>query len=283
MFSGSTCVNIIDKEKNVQFPVWIHYPTNSPSHLTNIGPYSLDIAPETPIMQQRFPLIIISHGNSGYPLLYRSISLHLSRMGFIVALIEHPGNNRSDNHLAHTETNLQFRPRHVRMCIDFLLHESPFSQHIQHHNIAMIGHSMGAYTALAVAGGIARTKEAKIIETESDNRVKALILLAAAAGWFKNGLHQVTIPMYVMMAEIDEITPTFNLDIICESVPNPQLIKHKIIPNAGHFSFLTPFPVQFNRPGFLPATDPPDFNREAFHQWLPLEIENYLRTIFNSF
>ena len=48
----------------------------------------------------------------------RPIALHLARAGFVVALPEHPGNNRSDNSLANTAVNLANRPRHVRLVLD---------------------------------------------------------------------------------------------------------------------------------------------------------------------
>ncbi|MFL5350272.1 MAG: hypothetical protein ACJ8AT_36315 [Hyalangium sp.] len=37
----------------------------------------------------------MSHGTGGSPWTYRGMAAHLARAGFVVALPEHPGNNRS--------------------------------------------------------------------------------------------------------------------------------------------------------------------------------------------
>ena len=52
-----------------------------------------------------------------------------------------------------------------------------------------------------------------------------------------------------------------------------------MVPNAGHFSFLAPFPPAMVRPGFLPAEDPPGFDRARFHAELGPEIERFLRRV----
>ena len=49
-----------------------------------------------------------------------------------------------------------------------------------------------------------------------------------------------------------------------------------VIANAGHFSFLSPFPEPMKNPMFLPSTDPEGFVREKFHVQLPIEILAYL-------
>ncbi|KUO74322.1 MAG: hypothetical protein APF81_02830 [Desulfosporosinus sp. BRH_c37] len=64
---------------------------------------------------------MISHGNGGSHLLYRTISTHLANNGFIVAMVEHYGNNRNNNELENTEENLILRPKHLSLTIDKLL------------------------------------------------------------------------------------------------------------------------------------------------------------------
>jgi predicted dienelactone hydrolase len=55
------------------------------------------------------PLVVISHGNGGSGSIYRVLAGHLARAGFIVALLDHPGNTRGDNDLARTLANLERR------------------------------------------------------------------------------------------------------------------------------------------------------------------------------
>jgi predicted dienelactone hydrolase len=62
-----------------------------------------------------FPLVVVSHGTGGSHLLYRALAAHLARNGFVVALPEHPQNNRNDNDLGGTAANLAQRPRPVEV------------------------------------------------------------------------------------------------------------------------------------------------------------------------
>jgi hypothetical protein len=49
-----------------------------------------------------------------------------------------------------------------------------------------------------------------------------------------------------------------------------------VVENAGHFSFLSPFPLKLKAGGFAPTLDPEGFDREAFHEELPEEIRQFL-------
>jgi len=182
IFVGSKQLTIKDEIKNISFPVLVHYPTNKASIPVSFGPYTMDVSPDAEMIDGKFPLIIISHGNGGSHLLYRTISTHLAKNGYIVAMPEHYGNNRNNNTLENTTENLENRPRHVSLTIDFLLSDNWFSEHIVQNKIGVIGHSMGGYTALALAGGVPRTKEGVVIEVVPDFRIKASVLLAPGAG-----------------------------------------------------------------------------------------------------
>ena len=276
IFVGSKQIQVRDETNDISFPVLIHYPTHQTSAPTTFGPYTMDVCPDAEIIEGLFPLIIISHGNSGSHLLYRTISTFLAKHGYIVAMLEHFGNNRNNNQLENTIENLQYRPRHVSLTIDNLLSHSFFENSIVLDKIGVIGHSMGGYTALALAGGIPRTKEGQKVEVPSDPRLKAIVLLAPGAGWFKNSLDNVSIPILLLTAEHDPITPAWNAEIILKSIPDKSLVTFRMIENAGHFSFISPFPAAMKNPNFPPSTDPEGFDREEFHKQLPSEILNFL-------
>lgn len=276
IFVGSMQLQVHDEENHLSFNLLLQYPCYQASSPIKFGPYTMDVSPDAPICEGQFPLVFISHGNGGSHLIYRSISTYLAKRGFIVAMIEHYGNNRNNNELEYTISNLQFRPRHVSLSIDYLLSQTPFSDHINQNKIAIIGHSMGGYTALALAGGIPHTVEGIKVEVNKDDRIKALVLLAPAAGWFKHSLNDITTPILLYTAEHDIFTPTWNADIIKDGIHYTSLVKHHEIKNAGHYSFITPFPEAMKNPNFAPSTDPEGFDREAFHQILPKEIFAFL-------
>jgi len=228
------------------------------------------------VIDGKFPLVIISHGNGGSHLLYRTISTYLAKNGYIVAMPEHYGNNRNNNTLENTTENLETRPRHISLTIDFLLSDTWFNENIEQNKIGVIGHSMGGYTALALAGGIPRTKEGVVIEVVPDFRIKAIVLLAAGSGWFANSLEKVTIPILMMTAEYDPITPKWNAEIVLNYVPDKSKVIFKEVEAAGHYSFLSPFPAKMKNQNFLPSTDPIGFDREKFHSQLPIDILDFM-------
>jgi predicted dienelactone hydrolase len=276
IYVGCKEIQIKDESKDILFNVLVQYPTNETSVKATFGPYTMDVSINAKLLEGEFPLVIISHGNGGSHLLYRTISAHLAKNGYIVAMVEHYGNNRNNNELENTEENLILRPKHISLTIDKLLTDCFFGKHIIGDKIAVIGHSMGGYTALALAGGVPRTREGKKIETTADHRIKAIVLLAPGAGWFMNGLDNVTIPILLLTAEHDPITPAWNAETVLKSIGDKSLITFKRIENAGHFSFLSPFPESMKNLKFLPSTDPEGFNREEFHIQLPKEILTFL-------
>ncbi|ERI95194.1 transcriptional regulator, effector binding domain protein [Clostridiales bacterium oral taxon 876 str. F0540] len=275
-FVGCKEILIKDESKDVSFNVLVQYPTKELPTQTSFGPYKMDVCMNAKCLEGRFPLVVISHGNGGSHLLYRTISTYLARNGFIVAMVEHYGNNRNNNKLENTEENLILRPKHISLTIDKLLSDGFFGNHIEDEKIAVIGHSMGGYTALALAGGVPRTREGKKIETIVDSRIKTIVLLAPGAGWFMNGLNDVTIPILMLTAEHDPITPAWNAEIVINGIQDESKVTFKQIANAGHFSFLSPFPESMRNPKFLPSTDPDGFDREKFHNELPKDILAYL-------
>ena len=77
-------------------------------------------------------------------------------------------------------------------------------------------------------------------------------------------------------AEHDLVTPKWNGEIVLNYVPDKSKVTLKEIENAGHFSFLSPFPATMKNANFLPSTDPDGFDREKFHSQLPIEILDFL-------
>jgi predicted dienelactone hydrolase len=233
-----------------------------------------------------FGLVVISHGTGGSPLVYRTLGQYLARNGFLVALPEHPRNNRNNNDLAGTAAILVNRPRQIRSVIDWALAHNEIGSHLAPGAAAIIGHSLGGYTALALAGGTptafaheTRDSRPEKLETTSDERVRALVLLAPAAAWFMEpgALGGVSVPILMLTAEKDVHTPNWHAQLILEGVPQPSLIQHRIVQNAGHFSFLSPFPDSMTKPAFPPSQDPEGFDRGRFLSEMNADILAFLQ------
>jgi predicted dienelactone hydrolase len=285
IFVGSRQFQVKDDTIGISFPVLVQYPTHQCSSPTNFGPYTMDVCSNAELIDGRFPLVIISHGNSGSHLLYRTISTFLAKNGYIVAMLEHYGNNRNNNELEKSIENLRYRPRHVSLTIDFLLSENIFRQSISVDKIAIVGHSFGGYTALALAGGSPWTQTGQKVEVQDDPRVKALVLMAPAAAYYipESSLDKVKVPILLLIGEHDLITPKkYTADVILNGVSDKTKVTLKTISNAGHFSFISPFPAPMINSNFLPSTDPKGFEREEFHKNLPIEILNFLNVKLNE-
>ena len=280
---GCCHLNITDRDNDIRFPVFLTYPTASIPQKVEVELRKIEAAPDAPILIGNYPVVLISHGSGGTHLGYMTIANYLAEKGYVVAMTEHYGNNRKDNHLEGTKENLQNRPSHLQLVIDTLVQHPQFQNCIDEDNIAVIGHSMGGYSALAIAGGKPWTQQREPLDVVADSRVKALVLMAPATLWFTpdQSLNNVTCPILMLLAEHDIYTPMSNAEIVRKQITTPGQLKERTIDNAGHFSFLSPFPDSRCHPDFLPSTDPDGFDRKTFHEELKEEIcfflEDHLR------
>ena len=147
--------------------------------------------------------------------------------------------------------HLANRPRHIRLVLDWAFSSEDFGSSLRPDTAAIIGHSLGGYTALATAGGQPTAFAHEMAERQSRRidviphaRVKALVLLAPATVWYMEprALSGVRVPILMLTGEKDRHTPPIHAEIVKRGVADPALVEHRVIANAGHFSFLTPFP-----------------------------------------
>jgi predicted dienelactone hydrolase len=288
MNAGCRVADVSDSVQGVRVPMRLLYPTHATTQAVNVGPYTLDVAIDAPVAGEDLPLIVISHGTGSSPWLFRDLAGYLANEGFVVALPEHTGNSRSDDSLAGTVVNLQNRPRHVRLGIDAAYADPVVGPRLVQGGVVVIGHSLGGYTALAVAGGQPWAFGPQTTDgvpypfpVVHDPRVSGLILLAPATAWFmgEGALAHVGVPILMLTGEHDEFAPDFHGDVVLRGVPDRSRVDHRVIPNAGHFAFVSPFPPSMNRPDFLPSQDPPGFDRAAYVGVLAADVTAFIRRL----
>lgn len=285
-YAGLHKVEIPDSELGISFPMWIMYPAGMAEKTVHLGPYSIELAIGAEVLEGTFPLVLISHGTGSTPFAYRMLAQHLARNGFIVGMPEHPFNNKNDNSLEGTIQNLANRPKHIRMAIDWFFENERYAEKIKRNDVSVIGHSLGGYTALAAAGGKPTSfpdespdGQPQRIEVVPDPRIRSLVLLAPASVWFQSedSLRMITIPILMLDAEKDPFTPAFHAQIIRNGVADRNKVQYRTVQNAGHFSFLSPFPDSMISPSFPPSQDPPGFDRIQFQKELFAEITSFLK------
>lgn len=281
---GCRLLSVDDAVQGAVIPLALLYPAIGTESEEHFGPYPLEVAKDSPPTAGSWPLVVISHGNSGTPWAYRQMAKHLVQAGYVVALPAHTGNTRLDNTLAGTAANLENRPRHISLSIDAALGDTVLGAHIADAGVAVIGHSIGAYTALAVAGaqpwtGPHESKGAppSPVNVRADNRVCALVLLNPATPWYVAGsFSEVRVPILIRTGEQDKLTPLEHAYRVIDGVPDASLVEHKDIPGANHFAFMSKFPPEMTRPNFQPSQDLPGFDREAIQPELFADITAFL-------
>lgn len=267
-------------------PVAIWYPSTGEASAHPLGLFTQTVAPDAPIKGRHLPLVVISHGNGGTKDGHYDTALALADAGFVVAALEHPGDNYRDQSRA---TMMTDRPAALSRLIDFMTSAWPGHAAIDGRRIGGFGFSSGGFTVLAAAGGVpdfalfgphcaahpdnfdcvmaarrgaASAPRAPIV---ADRRMRALVVAAPALGFtFVNGLSAVRIPVQLWRADQDQVLPAPDYaDAVDMALPiRPQF---ETVANAGHFDFLAPCSAALARAVPIICTSRPGFDRAAFH------------------
>lgn len=197
------------------------------------------------------PLIVISHGFGADRRFLGYLAYHLASYGFTVVAVEHPGSNvawltgsglqsggrKMEGILPASE--FVDRPKDVSFLLDRLSRLNQFSKTLggkfNTEQVVVIGHSLGGYTALTLAGAqlsldhlrqfcsdpnpvvfspadLLQCNAADLTdapEALGDSRVAQVVLLNPVIGrlFNENSLAQVKVPTLMLAATDDSITP----------------------------------------------------------------------------
>ncbi|MBK9033549.1 MAG: alpha/beta hydrolase [Myxococcales bacterium] len=271
-------------------PVHLLYPSDAPSSPVAFGPYALDLARDAAVVGARLPVVAVSHGQTSTPWSHRGLATHLARAGCAVVLIEHPGDSRRDPGLAGTAANLANRPRHVRLALDAAFADAALGPALALGRVAVIGHSIGGYTALACAGGRAlalpnQTADgvARPVAIVPDPRVVAVALLAPALPWLMapDALADVRAKIYARAGALDELAPPYVIERILRGLPPATPLNYRVIPAAAT-SASSRRSAGAGAAGLRAAHDPPGFDRAAYQARLADELTAFLRAALTA-
>jgi predicted dienelactone hydrolase len=257
---------------------------------------SLQGVKDCPVTGTKLPLVIVSHGRGGWFGGHDDVVQALVDAGFVVAAINHPGDNGSDSSQRDSLSVLASRPADMVRLLDFMLNDWKDSAAIDRTRIGFFGFSMGGYTGLVLAGGnpdfrrIARycTESNKSRDCEQfrsgdipqspphDARIRAAVVADAAVTFpfTQENLAGIQIPLQVWRSELGCVVDAAAVARVTSSLPGqPEL---HVVP-AGHFAFLPPCLPQFaaNLPRL--CTDRPGFDRTAFHRDFDARVVRFFR------
>lgn len=154
--TAMSVLEISDTEGHRDLDGFVWYPTQAR------GPLSYDFESEvwvgTLVVKDaepaagRFPFVVLSHGMFGNAHNQAWLAGALAQQGYVVAAISHPGTSTWSREPDETR-QLWERPRDVSRVIDYVLTSPELAEHVSPAGIFMAGHSLGGFTAVALAGG----------------------------------------------------------------------------------------------------------------------------------
>ena len=313
---GFTQVTLTD-DSNRPLNTAIWYPTQDKSNTTLIGDnpafIGTQVVKDGEIQSGTFPVVLLSHGYRGNWRNQNWLATALAHRGYIVASVNHPGTTSFDQSPEQAAKWWE-RPRDITRTLDYLLSEVLWKQSVNANNITAIGHSLGGWTVMQLAGakidratfeaecliypnprtcGLSEELGLSQVQTAepndkglSDPRIKRVVSLdlGLARSFSIVSLNDIKVPTLILAAGIDigDLPQALESGYIAEHVPINSR-RYKVYDNATHFSF-----IQGCKPGAIAMLNeevPGDgiickdgigTSRDQLHQLFFNDIANFL-------
>ena len=302
------------QKTRVDSAIW--YPAEGNTERIVAGPFTLrtvntDISTQ---VSRRLPLILISHGTGGSALAHHTLAESIAAAGYLVAAIEHPGDNYKDRSLVANRQYFEERPRQLLAMLNAMLYDEQLSAIIDRQCIGALGHSVGGYTVFALVGakpdraglirhcatvdddpacnyadpdiGVTATGVTSFqlqpdktadIKVATRQVIKSAVALAPLGSVVDShiGLDE-SVPVSIVTAQHDTILPSrYHLSKLSQIAPHAVITRAK---GAGHFSFISPVNENWHNQLAEVAKDPLNFNRYEFHNQLGAQLVQWFDT-----
>lgn len=296
---GAKKLEVVDPVEQRPMDAMAFFPSPERTEVTRIGPYEIAASRSASIAANRYPLILISHGNMGGMWGHHDLASSLAQQGYIVVSVTHPGDNFQDASRTGATSTVYGRPLQISAALTAALKDSVLAAHIDGDRIGFVGFSAGGTTGLILAGakpalahlesycarrpddrhvceahGRIRIDRAELTPS-ADPRIRAFVLLAPLSVVFPpEELKLITTPVQVYVGEKDEeLSPTDNAVALARQMPHEAEVQ--VIPNAGHFTFLAPCSPQLSRTMPALCIDHHGVDRVALHQNINSDIARF--------
>jgi dienelactone hydrolase len=254
---GVRTIRALDGARNRDFPCEVWYPAATQHQDQDLDPRTQDrFMPKPNGAEQKqmavrdaagrhgvFPLVIFSHHSGGHRRTSTFLCTHLSSHGYVVAALDHSetiapelarrNDESEEQKRARWQSVIESRVPDVRFLLDYLLYSNRRDSQVEldQSRIGIVGHSFGAWTALATP--------------ETDSRIGAVVALAPGGTsnprpgilpvklTFQWG-HEV--PALYLVAENDVPLPLAGMYELFERAPLPKQMV--ILRRADHLHFI---------------------------------------------
>jgi len=265
---GLDRIPFIDTSRNRTLDAHVWYPTNAEAtgnYGGNIAFEGFAAAENATIVARDAPLYLLAHGTSGNWKNLSWLAARLAADGAVVVAADHPGYTSGDATPASV-----IRMWHQADDLKFILGsvlQSKFGPHIDRNKVAVIGYSLGGYSALAAASAVVdiakfvqfcavnndvactffqpafATLDREYFAAASRNHSIAGISasVAIAPGLVESmtpvSTRNIVVPILIVGAELDRnVPPATHLQPFLKNFP--RTTEYAEIPGAKHFSFM---------------------------------------------
>lgn len=315
---GYQQLNLADELGGRTLSVAVLYPTAASGKGESLGEnpafFGVPVIKQAPPQAGLHPLVVISHGYGGSWRNQLWLAHALAKKGYIVAAPDHPGTTFRDMDPT-VAAQLWLRPDDISRVITALQASPNVVGSTAAERIAVVGHSLGGWTALSVAGArfnaerfaedcltLKQLESCKVYQTigagkdgvsrarlnasARDERVSAVVSLdlGLARGFTPDSLAAVKIPVLVIAAGAPNpaIPASLESQSLMKFLP-AKTAQYREIAKATHFSFMQlckPGAVKLinaSEPGEgIVCTDGVAGSREAIHLALIEKISGFL-------
>ncbi|MCW8278516.1 alpha/beta fold hydrolase [Pseudomonas sp. PCH199] len=216
------------------------------------------------------PLVVLSHGFRGNWGNQSWLASALVHQGYIVAAVNHPGTTTRDRN-PKAAAQLWQRPLDLQRAIDAVMAQPEHFGLVAKRQIAVVGHSLGGWTALEIAGArfdperfaqdcithpqlascsvykqinpdSTPASKARLVADLSDKRVTAIVSLdlGLSRGLTNESLATLPVPTLVIAAGApsEDLPARLESADLAKRLP-PATNRYVEIKDASHFSFLS--------------------------------------------